>query len=121
MSQVGHSIIKERMKDEIEKHRSYAYTHGMDAAAAILSEMDVPYLVAAPLLIQDDASWRRDGVPEGGLAPEVILRRVVPEPAVGEVREPPLWDEVFAREVAGCGLGLVPQRGGLGLPRLEVL
>ena len=23
--------IKERMKDEIEKHHSYAYTHGMDA------------------------------------------------------------------------------------------
>ena len=23
--------IKERMKDEIQKHRCYAYTHGMDA------------------------------------------------------------------------------------------
>ena len=23
--------IKERMKDEIQKHRTYAYTHGMDS------------------------------------------------------------------------------------------
>ena len=23
--------VKERMKDEIQKHRAYAYTHGMDA------------------------------------------------------------------------------------------
>ena len=31
-------------------------------AARILHALDVPYLVAAPLLIQDAASWQRDGV-----------------------------------------------------------
>ena len=41
---------------------SMAAGRRVDAAAVILSAMDVPYLVAAPLLIQDDASWRRDGV-----------------------------------------------------------
>ena len=34
----------------------------VDVAAEILHALDVPYLVAAPLLIQDDASWRREGV-----------------------------------------------------------
>ena len=41
---------------------SMAAGRRVDVAAAILRELDVPYLVAAPLLIQDDASWRRDGV-----------------------------------------------------------
>ena len=34
----------------------------VDVAAEILRAMDVPYLVAAPLLIQDEASWRAGGV-----------------------------------------------------------
>ena len=33
-----------------------------EVAKAILSSLDVPYVVAAPLLIQDVASWTRDGV-----------------------------------------------------------
>jgi len=41
---------------------SMAAGRRVDVAAEILESMDVPYLVAAPLLIQDDASWRRDGV-----------------------------------------------------------
>ncbi|GBF96914.1 protoporphyrin IX magnesium chelatase [Raphidocelis subcapitata] len=33
-----------------------------EVAKAILGSLDVPYVVAAPLLIQDMASWTRDGV-----------------------------------------------------------
>ena len=41
---------------------SMAAGRRVDVAAEILHALDVPYLVAAPLLIQDDASWRREGV-----------------------------------------------------------
>lgn len=34
----------------------------VDVATSLLSAKDVPYVVAAPLLIQDLKSWRRDGV-----------------------------------------------------------
>lgn len=34
----------------------------VDVATDLLAAKDVPYLVAAPLLIQDLISWRRDGV-----------------------------------------------------------
>jgi magnesium chelatase subunit H len=33
-----------------------------EVARAILTAKNVPYLVAAPLLIQDLASWSRDGI-----------------------------------------------------------
>ncbi len=33
-----------------------------EVAKAILSSLDVPYVVAAPLLIQDMASWTKDGI-----------------------------------------------------------
>lgn len=35
---------------------------GLQVASAILSSKDVPYVVAAPLLIQDIDSWAKDGV-----------------------------------------------------------
>ena len=34
----------------------------VDVATNLLSAKDVPYIVAAPLLIQDLKGWRRDGV-----------------------------------------------------------
>ncbi|CAN0453661.1 unnamed protein product, partial [Discosporangium mesarthrocarpum] len=34
----------------------------VDVATSLLQAKDVPYMVAAPLLIQDLRSWRRDGV-----------------------------------------------------------
>lgn len=33
-----------------------------EVAKAILGSLDVPYVVAAPLLIQDMESWTRDGI-----------------------------------------------------------
>jgi magnesium chelatase subunit H len=33
-----------------------------EVAKAILTAKNIPYLVAAPLLIQDLASWSRDGI-----------------------------------------------------------
>ena len=41
-----------------------------EVASAILQAKNVPYMVAAPLLIQDMASWARDGV--GGLQSVVL-------------------------------------------------
>ncbi len=41
-----------------------------DVAKQILSAKDVPYFVAAPLLIQDLDSWARDGV--AGALPDVV-------------------------------------------------
>lgn len=34
----------------------------VDVATELLSAKDVPYVIAAPLLIQDLVGWRRDGV-----------------------------------------------------------
>lgn len=34
----------------------------VDVATELLSAKDVPYVIAAPLLVQDLVSWRRDGV-----------------------------------------------------------
>ena len=34
----------------------------VDVATNLLAAKDVPYIVAAPLLIQDLKGWRRDGV-----------------------------------------------------------
>lgn len=34
----------------------------VEVAKAILSSMNVPYVVAAPLLIQDLASWSEQGI-----------------------------------------------------------
>ena len=43
-----------------------------DVAKAILSSKNVPYCVAAPLLIQDMYSWAKDGVQ--GLQSVVLYR-----------------------------------------------
>jgi magnesium chelatase subunit H len=70
-----------------------------EVAKAILGSLDVPYVVAAPLLIQDVESWTRDGV--AGLQSVVLY--ALPE-LDGAVDSTPLGGLV------GDDIFLVPER-----------
>ena len=70
-----------------------------DVARDILSSKDVPYVVAAPLLIQDLASWTRDGV--AGLQSVVLYSLPELDGAI---------DAVPLGGLAGGDIFLVPER-----------
>ena len=53
----------------------------VDVATELLSAKDVPYVIAAPLLIQDLATWRREGVQ--GLQQVCSMRLVTRAPVSG--------------------------------------
>lgn len=74
---------------------------GRNVAVAkdLLSAKDVPYVVAAPLLLQDLASWRRSGVQ--GLQSVVLYALPELDGAV---------DTVVLGGLAGDRIGLVPER-----------
>ena len=92
---------------------SMAAGRRVDVAADILREMDVPYLVAAPLLIQDDASWRRDGVqglqqvvlyalPELDGAIDTVVRLRTPSRTFSRLLAPaPAFSRLLAHLLAG--------------------
>ena len=44
--------------------RSLAGGRNVDVRQVILQQLNVPYIVAAPLLVQDIESWKRNGVAE---------------------------------------------------------
>ena len=57
-----HTHMHTHTQTLLERAGSMAAGRRVDVAAEILRQLDVPYVVAAPLLIQDAASWKRDGV-----------------------------------------------------------
>lgn len=68
-------------------------------AQQLLSQLDVPYIVAAPLLLQDLVSWKRDGVQ--GLQSVVLYALPELDGAI---------DTVVLGGLAGDRIGLVPER-----------
>ncbi|CAB1111031.1 unnamed protein product [Ectocarpus sp. CCAP 1310/34] len=71
----------------------------VDVATNLLSTKDVPYVVAAPLLIQDLVGWRRDGVQ--GLQQVVLYSLPELDGAI---------DTVVLGGLVGDTIGLVPER-----------
>ena len=82
---------------------------GRDSAAAVelLAGLDVPYVVAAPLLLQELDAWRREGVQ--GLQSVVLQARGGAVRLMGHVRQ------------AGRRRGWAPRWGilRLGAPMLD--
>ncbi|CAM9637655.1 unnamed protein product [Ectocarpus sp. 12 AP-2014] len=71
----------------------------VDVATNLLSTKDVPYVVAAPLLIQDLVGWRRDGVQ--GLQQVVLYSLPELDGAI---------DTVVLGGLVGDTIGLIPER-----------
>eukprot|EP00903_Cladosiphon_okamuranus_P008053 g7767.t1 len=71
----------------------------VDVATNLLSAKDVPYMVAAPLLIQDLKGWRRDGVQ--GLQQVVLYSLPELDGAI---------DTMVLGGLVGDTIGLVPER-----------
>ncbi|CAM9137446.1 unnamed protein product [Ascophyllum nodosum] len=71
----------------------------VDVATELLSAKDVPYVIAAPLLIQDLATWRREGVQ--GLQQVVLYSLPELDGAI---------DTVVLGGLVGDTIGLVPER-----------
>jgi hypothetical protein len=86
-----------------------------EVAKSILSAKNVPYTVAAPLLIQDMAGWDRDGI--GGLQASLAFRRVFAHQNMTKSQETQwtfikfqVWAE---RSAARTGVGFQNSRDSL--------